>query len=532
MGRRIVFAGGLQTLALAKVYRAEVAGPIGDDVSFIGSGAAGTDAARAQILLADLVAMEVDEDGDCLAAADLPAGGEVVRIPNLYADFLWPFAGRAHPRNRGAFALPGGPYPGELGDRFLDQMVAEGVPEDEAIGRYLAIDMVEQGELDSRLADRLAILEKLDQAAGYDLAGFIAENFREERLFATRQRLTMPLVQRLLQQFLGKLGVRGWRAEQLRRVPFPSGGLPVHPGVIAHFDLAWTGPEARYPVNEEGYFTFADYCRRYMRFAWNEALHRGIAAALSDPQAAIADLEDGLRESPDSSLGHQALHAARRAAGLEDGNPAEWVIEEDCHDPLAGAILAGLDQDVAAEEAEAGLEAPLAEAEEAAPEAETAALAVPESPAAGALAGDAPIDDADASIDAGDLAPVVEEAAAPERNQPNGMPVARFGAPARPAGMPAAEPEPLPHGFTQFHRPGSQEDGEEAGAAPGDDLIDVLPALLPVFTDVASTVDRPYATMPEIMPPPPLRPILPPELAGEEAKPGLIARLLGKGQRH
>ena len=44
MSRRIVFAGGSQTRALARIYRSEIAGATGDDVVFIGTGAVGTDA--------------------------------------------------------------------------------------------------------------------------------------------------------------------------------------------------------------------------------------------------------------------------------------------------------------------------------------------------------------------------------------------------------------------------------------------------------------------------------------------------------
>jgi len=299
MTRRIVFAGGSQTRALARTFRAEIAGQSGDDVVFIGTGAVGTDAGRSSLLLADVLAMEVDEDGDAVPAADIPSRAELVRIPNLYADFLWPFAGRAHPKNRGAFALPGGPFPAEHGDRFLDQMVADGVAPDDAIRRYLALDIVKEGELDGRLTDRLEIMRRLDGVGGYDLAGYIEENFRTTQLFRTRQRVTMPLLRRLLEQFFAKLGVTDWASDTLRRVPFPAGAQAVHPGVIAHFGLTWAAPDQRTPLNEEGYFTFEEVCRRYMGFVWNETLHRGIQTAKTDPAAALADLEAGLAESPE-----------------------------------------------------------------------------------------------------------------------------------------------------------------------------------------------------------------------------------------
>jgi hypothetical protein len=520
MSRRIVFAGGSQTRALARVYRSEIAGQTGDDVVFIGTGAIGTDAARSTLLLADVLVMEIDEDGDAIPAADIPTQAELVRVPNLYADYLWPFAGSAHPKNRGAFALPGGPYPAEHGDRFLDGLVAEGVAEQDAIDRYLNVDIIAEGELDSRLTDRAEIQQRLDNLGGYDLTGFIADKFRSEKLFNTRQRITMPLLKRLVDQLFGKLGVRGWQESSLKRVPFPAGEQPVHPGVIAHFGLTWATPDQRYPVNEEGFFTFDEFCRRYMRFEWNEALQRGIQTAKTRPAEAIVDLELGLATSPDSPLGNRALAAARRAAGASDElAPANEVIDEDSYEPAGGDAAA------------------LAEAP---PAAEPAAEAVP--PAEYAPDAEAPIEDvvavaepapesvAEAVPETVAEAPPEPEAVAAEEPEPR---VSRFPAPAKPAigvrsddGAPPAGTT----GFTDF-RPDRELSGDsDTIATPGEDLIEVLPRLLPVFRDLSSSVDRPFDTMPELMPPPPLRPILPPELQGEPVKQGVFGKLFGRKQ--
>ena len=590
MSRRIVFAGSAQTRALARIYRGEIAARNGDDVVFIGTGAVGTDAARSTLLLADILAMEVDEDGDAIPAADIPGQATLVRIPNLYCDFLWPFAGRAHPRNRGAFALPGGPYPAEHGDRFLDQMVADGVNEDVAIARYLAMDIVKEGELESRLADRLAIQQQLDKSAGYDLSGFIFDRFRHEPLFRTRQRMTMPLLRRLTGQFLAKLGVQGWDPESLRRVPFPAGAQPIHPGVIAHFGLAWVAPGQEYPVNEEGFFSFETFCRRYMRFAWNETLHRGIQTAKTNPAAALADLEQGLAESPESRLGLLARAAARRAAGL-DPTPADpaVIIDEDSYDPAAEAAPL---EDAPASPEHAAPEPPAPEpaspepAGAEAPGAAPAAIAEPEADLLGgaapaAAAGSGTVPHADPAPSTGEPFPVEAEDAVPYGSAaeddligqaaPASDPVAEpepptpavtaaapvAAEPPAAAGNVEPEPEPAPvvirkpvppkpatvpaePSLRRGPSPGSIDDGftdfrpaaavPEPTAVPINELIEVLPRLLPVFADLADAVDRPFGAMPEVMPPPPLRPILPPELQGEPPKQGLFARMLGKKQ--
>jgi hypothetical protein len=532
MSRRIVFAGGSQTRALARIYRSEIAGQTGDDVVFIGTGAVGTDAARSTLLLADVLVMEIDEDGDAIPAADVPSRAELVRVPNLYADYLWPFAGSAHPKNRGQFALPGGPYPAEHGDRFLDKLVAEHVNEQDAVARYLALDIVTEGELDSRLTDRTAIQQKLDAIGGYDLTSYISDKFRSEKLFNTRQRVTLPLLRRLVDQLFGKLGVRGWQEDRLRRVPFPAGAQPVHPGVISHFGLTWANAESRYPVNEEGQFTFAEFCGRYMRFEWNETLHRGIQTAKTQPKEAIPDLEKGLAISPESPLGQKAMQVARRAAGISDAPPGlDEVIDEESYDPLGGLSVAPAplpeQKAAAADPVEAAIEPPEAATPEqiasapspAAPETE----AEPEAKAPDAAAEELAAEEAKA-----DAAPLIDsEAAKPE--EPPEVRVTRFPAPAKPAGDPRNGDGTVPDGHAGFTDFRPDRAGQDAIlATPGDDLIEVLPRMLPVFRDFSSAVDRPFDAMPELMPPPPLRPILPPELQGEPAKQGVLAKLFGR----
>jgi hypothetical protein len=463
-------------------------------------------------LLADVLVMEIDEDGDAVPAAEIPSRAELVRVPNLYADYLWPFAGSPHPKNRGQFVLPGGPYPAEHGDRFLDKMVAENVPEAEAIERYLGIDIIAEGELDSRLNDRTDIQRRLDEAGGYDLTGFVTDKFRTEKLFNTRQRITLPLLKRVVDQLFAKLGVRGWQEDRLRRLRFPPGAQPVHPGVIAHFGLTWATPDTRYPVNEEGQFTFREFCGRYMRFEWNETLQRGIQTAKTQSAEAIADLEKGLAVSPESPLGQRAMLVARRAAGISDAPPGlDEVIDEESYDPLGGLTVAR----------------PPPEAASLPPE---PVAAPPSPPAESAVAAEAPNPAADAGPPVIEAEPEPADEAASD-DEPS-LRMTRFPAPAKPAGdgrgRNTAPPEG--HGFTDW-RPTDETGDQTVVATPGEDLIEVLPSMLPVFRDFSSAVDRPFESMPELMPPPPLRPILPPELQGEPPRQGVLSKLFGRRDR-
>jgi hypothetical protein len=48
---------------------------------------------------------------------------------------------------------------------------------------------------------------------------------------------------------------------------------------------------------------------------------------------------------------------------------------------------------------------------------------------------------------------------------------------------------------------------------------------LPNTRTMANAAEKPFAAMPETMPPPPLRPVLPPELHPEPIKTSLISRI-------
>jgi hypothetical protein len=62
--------------------------------------------------------------------------------------------------------------------------------------------------------------------------------------------------------------------------------------------------------------------------------------------------------------------------------------------------------------------------------------------------------------------------------------------------------------------------------APAEHLIPLLPRMLPNTRGLAGSVDKPFSAMPETLPPPPLRPVLPPELHPEPVKTSLMAKIM------
>jgi len=437
MSRQVVFVGGPQLAALARAYRSAGLGGRGQGVSHIGPVAASRDAGRTTLGKADVVVMETGDNGDVVPDTVVPAKAERIRVPHLVADFLWPFAGQAHPQNRGIFPIVGGPYPAEHGDSFLDQMAEQNVPEDEAVARYLALDIAKEANLDAKLADRLARLRKADEQTGFSLAAIIEAEFRTTQLFISRERPSFTLMRKFAGQVFARLGVKAELAEKWQKLGYPLSEQPIHPGVARHFNLRYITPDQRYMVNDEGRFTFEEQCHRYWRFEWNEPLHRGIQLARTNPTQAITELDRGLAWSPDSVRGQRALKEALAATGQGEAPPPENDDGSEAGDNPAPA--------------------------EKSPSGQTAAY--------------------------------IELGAAP--------------APAPPPGLSAAATE---------------------AAEVQEEMVEALPQMLPTVHSIADAYGHSHGLvdLADLMPPPPLKPVLPPEMPGEVAKKGFFARMLGK----
>jgi hypothetical protein len=564
MTKRVVFAGAGQAKALAKAYRLDVALDTDEDVFFIGAESIGRDAARKVIGAADVLVTDLAAHGPSVPDDMVQVGTLRIAVPVAVCDFLWPFASGAHPRNAYAPGLPDGPYPAGFGDSWLDGMAAEGVDEDTAVARYLALDIAAAGGLDGSLQASLGMLARLDAATGFDLADFIDDRFRKQSLFATRDRFALTLFRHVAARLFGQMGVAGSRISLLSDTYFPSGAMPIHPGVLAHFGIEQPPPGYRYPVLDEGFFTFEEYCRRYLRFEYNKLLHAAIAKAESNPSEAIPQLRLALETSPDSHAGQRALDRAERAFSDSSMLP-----------PLALSSSAAAARAAPPPPVEATAPpppaAPPAPEPDRAPAARTAPS--PQAPLSPALVpraafGSALVARAPRSLDTDEAT-----AAPPDPNhatmpafgltawqRPNAasfepgedasaIPFSLFPGPQQnPAAMPPPSvnellPEPqsyveLP--LTPFEpnmsmtssvsMPMTHTDRYKP-LAPADHLIPLLPRMLPNTRLMAEAAEKPFAAMPETMPPPPLRPVLPPELHPEPIKTSLISKILDQLRR-
>jgi hypothetical protein len=581
MTKRVVFAGGVQVKALAKAYRLDVALDYDEDVYFIGAESIAREAARKVVAAADILVTDLTASGPTVRDELIQVGTLRIAVPVVTADFIWPYAAGAHPRNTYVPGLPDGPYPAGFGDSILDQLAEEGVSEAEAIERYLALDVAQNAGLDDKFAASMAALKQLDEHTGFDLADFIAANFRQQWLFATRDRPNLPLFKHTAARLFGQMGIAASRISQITDTFHPPGAMPIHPAVLTHFNIEVPAADFRYPVLDEGFFSFEAYCRRYWNFEFNRLLHSAIAKADSNPSEAIPELRLALEKSPESRAGLRALKDAERSVSDDSmltplalaAPPAPTITAEPAQQvlPAAEAATAEAAPDLAAvaPDREAGdgatetAETPQIEGMAAtessselispAPAASpfTASAIIPRSAFGSALVRvpqSRPADPIDADEEEPALpslrfSPLPAKIEEPDSISAGALvPLTEFTDNERPAPLVllppdnAPEPEPQPYvELPNFGDPPALPAPANALAArgrsftplaPADHLIPMLPRLLPNSRGMAGAVDRAFIDMPETMPPPPLRPVLPPELHPETVKVSFMTKLM------
>ena len=241
----------------------------------------------------------------------------------VLAGFIWPYANEAHVQNVAQPPFSDGPYPSQLSDSYLNRLITKGVPPEEALEQYLALDIGRATHVDRVFELYMDRQRERDAKTGFDLAPAIEAHIRTEPLFLTPHHPNARLFGIVAQQLFESMKVPGDMIEtaiaSLRRTPFPPDELPIHPGIIRHFGLTFADAETRYSYFDEGRFTFSEYVLRYMRYESNHDLREGIALATDgDPQRVLGSLERGLQRSPGSLRGLRAKGMVLDRLGRRD----------------------------------------------------------------------------------------------------------------------------------------------------------------------------------------------------------------------
>jgi hypothetical protein len=312
-----VFVGNCQMNALSTLYRYMLGGS-DHDVMYVPSYSDATDDSQRAVADATVLVQQVLDFAPRIG--DLPTRAKVHLVPHITAAFLWPYTGTAHPLNRPEPIIEQtGPYNAELGDTFLNRMIATGTSPDDAVEQYLAADVPALRRID-RLQE-LVFDRQRDRDANCDfrIADHIAAQFRITQLFRSPNHPTMRLALWFATEVFSRMGANGAAISHLTTdAPnvFPTTETPIHPTVASHFGLTYAPPERRYQYFNEGDFTFEEYAHRYMRYEWSASLAEAMDL-LRRRQTAVgaAKLEGVLPDVPRSAVARMALADALATLG-------------------------------------------------------------------------------------------------------------------------------------------------------------------------------------------------------------------------
>lgn len=184
----------------------------------------------------------------------LPPGALVLRLPNMLFKGYWPFwTSRS---------------PSDFGDFYLDKLLDKGLSKAEILHLYLRADLGRLFDLRAMFEESVAVERDKEQGCLCAYVDEILAHYRTEQLFGTINHPRQRLVWRMTQAVLDRLdlaGLPGLNSDAYRQFsdPYPEFSLPIHPQVAAVQELAFIGPDTRFPVFGK-LKTFEEYVNNYI----------------------------------------------------------------------------------------------------------------------------------------------------------------------------------------------------------------------------------------------------------------------------
>ncbi len=320
----MVFVGNCQIENLFALYGKFVGPFVPTNRTYIASYNKLSDKGRSALECADVLVQQVSGFRNEKMTPEVRAGVKIYDVPVVTGGFLWPFSGKPHPSNSPAVGYPNGPYPAPNGDSYLNRLIREGVPVEDAVDAYMRMDIGQEVDLDRAFDMIMSKLRKLGQETGFDVADIIERHFRDEPLFRSPYHPEARITHAMAETLFRQMGAGDAIVERLRRQPnlpsFRGQQLPIHPGVVRHFGLRFVEPDRRYRFMNDGFFTIEQWAGKYMRYEWNDALETGIhlAPSIATNAEALAKLTEALALSPGSAIGWYTLAGVHQRARRYD----------------------------------------------------------------------------------------------------------------------------------------------------------------------------------------------------------------------
>lgn len=243
---------------------------------------------------------------------------KVYRIADVSADFIWPFGGQPHYRNRINSTFNNGPFPATLGDAYLNRKLQAGCACKD-LQSYVYNPNFSFLDIDMFLNIQLERQHKIDQLVGSNIASYIDSHFRDEQIFCNP---LWPLPAMLLQILspidFSDFSVETFGEKDLVQFYGELLELPIHPGIMSSFGMKWTKPHSKFNLHPCDSVSFSEYVWRYAAYDEGEDIECGILFSSQGlHEKAVRHLQLGLsRQFGSLSVkAHKALSVSLYALG-------------------------------------------------------------------------------------------------------------------------------------------------------------------------------------------------------------------------
>lgn len=183
--RNVVVVGNCQASAIANLYRDFVGNPNLEAVTYFDDHMVPQERKQEAVAGADLIIVQDRDFNHGLESEQLGGGVEIVPFPMVLAGFIWPYANEPHVHNVPEPPFSDGPYPSQLSDGFLNRLIVKGVPPEEALDQYLALNVAQATHIDRMAEIYFDRQRERDTRTGFDLAATIEASYGGEALFRT-----------------------------------------------------------------------------------------------------------------------------------------------------------------------------------------------------------------------------------------------------------------------------------------------------------------------------------------------------------
>jgi hypothetical protein len=276
---------------------------------------------------------DLQRKGAPMKEIPLPPGCRRIRFPPLFMNTLWPFVTR-DPRSDVSIKpwCNEGPYPPDISNRLILEIMQEETDPDRIYDRFAAIKIKERVDLDRLHALTVAKIRTLDRESDLAMGPFIERSFSSKRLFRVQIHPAGPMLSHFCAEMFRCLELPDALTEERRSEIETGPGIgsrdgPIHPDIIDHFGLSWAHG-LKYQHYSEGYFTYEEFIRQYIRFDWTMLFYLGVHLAQEDRHLLEAEalLNEASRRPNAPSRFFKELGKVRERLGWTDLARGAYIV--------------------------------------------------------------------------------------------------------------------------------------------------------------------------------------------------------------